>query len=95
MRLLLISNSTNAGEAYLEYPMPYIQNFLGEKILKTVFIPYAGVSISWDDYTNRVRERFAEIGQNELISVHDTENPVEAIQNAELIVVGGEILLTF
>jgi dipeptidase E len=89
MRLLLISNSTNAGEAYLEYPMPYIQNFLGEKILKTVFIPYAGVSISWDDYTNRVRERFAEIGQNELISVHDTENPVEAIQNAELIVVGG------
>ena len=28
MRLLLISNSTNAGEAYLAYPMPRIGEFL-------------------------------------------------------------------
>ena len=29
MRLLLISNSTNAGEAYLEYPKRQIADFLG------------------------------------------------------------------
>lgn len=89
MRLLLISNSTNAGEAYLEYPMPFIQKFLGDKKLKSVFIPYAGVSISWDDYTKRVRERFSEIGQPDLLSVHETEDPVVAVQDAELIIVGG------
>lgn len=29
MKLLLISNSTNAGEPYLKYPMPCIDEFLG------------------------------------------------------------------
>lgn len=89
MRLLLISNSTNAGESYLSYPMSYIESFLGEKKLKLVFIPYAGVSISWDDYTKRVRERFEEIGQTNLSSVHEHENPAKAIEEAEIIIVGG------
>jgi hypothetical protein len=31
MRLLLISNSTNAGEAYLDYPKHNIREFLGAK----------------------------------------------------------------
>ena len=30
MRLLLISNSTNAGEPYLKYPIGEIGRFLGE-----------------------------------------------------------------
>ncbi|KKL18101.1 hypothetical protein LCGC14_2478910, partial [marine sediment metagenome] len=29
MRLLLISNSTNAGETYLEHPLQEIKTFLG------------------------------------------------------------------
>ena len=28
MKLLLISNSTNAGEPYLQYPLPEIARFL-------------------------------------------------------------------
>jgi dipeptidase E len=88
MRLLLISNSTNAGEAYLEYPMPYISDFLGRKKLNCVFIPYAGVTIGFDDYTSRVRERFESIGHN-LVSVHEDIDPVGAIENAEAIIVGG------
>ncbi len=88
MRLLLISNSTNAGEAYLEYPMPYISDFLNGKNLKCAFIPFAGVTISFDDYTRRVKERFASVGHS-LSSVHETENPAEMIKNADVIVVGG------
>jgi dipeptidase E len=38
MRLLLISNSTNPGESYLEYPKEYIKEFLGEKPLNAIFI---------------------------------------------------------
>jgi len=88
MRLLLISNSTNAGEAYLDYPKHNIGNFLGEKRLQCLFIPYAGVTISFDDYEERVRERFAEIG-HDIISIHHAPDPIAAIDKADAIVVGG------
>ena len=55
MRLLLISNSTNAGEAYLDYPKYQIRDFLGEQSLNCLFIPYAGVTISFDEYERRVK----------------------------------------
>lgn len=88
MRLLLISNSTNAGEAYLEHPMKQIRSFLGTAAVNAVFVPYAGVTISFDDYTGRVRDRFREIG-HDITSVHELANPVEAIENAPAIIVGG------
>ena len=88
MRLLLISNSTNAGEAYLEYPKNDIRQFLGGERLKCLFIPFAGVTISFDDYEDRVRERFAEIG-HDITSIHHAADPLGAVQEAEAIVVGG------
>ncbi|MDF1573783.1 MAG: dipeptidase PepE [Bacteroidales bacterium] len=88
MRLLLISNSTNAGEAYLDYPKFHIRDFLGSSRLNCLFLPYAGVTISFDDYEARVKERFAEIG-HELSSIHHETDPVAAIKQAEAIVVGG------
>ncbi|MCK4855625.1 MAG: dipeptidase PepE [Bacteroidales bacterium] len=88
MRLLLISNSTNAGEAYLEHPLDQIKSFLGSNQVKALFIPYAGVTISFDEYTTRVRKRFQEIG-HEITSVHEADDPVRAVRQAEAIVVGG------
>ncbi|PKP20618.1 MAG: dipeptidase PepE, partial [Bacteroidetes bacterium HGW-Bacteroidetes-21] len=88
MRLLLISNSTNAGEAYLNYPKHNIKAFLGEKPVKALFIPYAGVTFSFDDYEAKVKSRFNEIG-HDIVSIHHFANPVEAVENAEAIVVGG------
>ena len=55
MRLLLISNSTNAGEQYLEYPKGRIKEFLGNKHVKALFIPYAAVTFSYDDYELKVQ----------------------------------------
>ena len=88
MRLLLISNSTNAGEAYLDYPKYNIRDFLGQERIKCLFIPYAGVTISFDDYEARVRERFAEIG-HDIVSIHHASDPVAAVMEAKAIVVGG------
>ncbi|MEN8157673.1 MAG: dipeptidase PepE [Bacteroidota bacterium] len=88
MRLLLISNSTNAGEAYLDYPKHHIREFLGDKPLNALFIPYAGVTISFDDYEARVKERFEEVGHS-ITSIHHAGDPVKAILEAEAIVVGG------
>jgi len=89
MNLLLISNSTNAGEAYLEYPKQNIAAFLQQhQVSKVVFVPYAGVSISFDEYTAKVRERFAEIGI-EVAGVHTFDNPAAAVAQAQAVVVGG------
>ena len=88
MRLLLISNSTNPGEPYLNYPKNNIKEFLGEKPLKVLFIPYAAVTLSFDVYEEKVAERFREIG-HEIISIHHFSDPVAAVQNASAIVVGG------
>jgi len=88
MRLLLISNSTNAGEAYLDYPKKNIQEFLGNKIKKTLFIPYAGVTFSYDDYAKKVQQRFDELGY-EVDPIHLHADPIKAVKEAEAIVVGG------
>lgn len=88
MRLLLISNSTNAGEAYLDYPKQNIKKFLGPDIKKTLFIPYAAVTFSFDDYATKVQERFDEIGYT-VDSIHKYTYAVEAVNNAEAIIVGG------
>ena len=88
MRLLLISNSTNPGEGYLEYPKQHIKDFLGEKATNAIFIPYAAVTFSFEEYEKKVNERFAEIGHH-VTSIHRFINPVDAIENADAIVVGG------
>ena len=87
MRLLLISNSTNAGEAYLEYPKAEIAGFL-QGVKRVMFVPYAALTFPYDQYQAKVQERFSEFGV-EVDSVHRYERPVSAIAGAEAIVVGG------
>jgi dipeptidase E len=88
MRLLLISNSTNPGEPYLNYPKNNIKEFLGDNPLKVLFIPYAAVTFSFDVYEEKVAERFREIG-HEIISIHHFSDPIAAVQDATAIAVGG------
>lgn len=87
MNLLLISNSTCAGEPYLCYPLPAIGEFLSG-IRRAVFVPYAAVTFSFDEYERRVSERFAELGI-EIFSVHRAADPAQAVAEAEAVVVGG------
>jgi dipeptidase E len=89
MKLLLISNSTNAGEEYLEYPKKQIAGFLEKnKIRKVMFVPYAAVTFSYDEYQEKVQNRFSEFDV-EVDSVHRYENPAKAIAKSQAIVVGG------
>ena len=95
-RLLLISNSTMAGEEYLGWPKTYISDFLNnEGVKKITFVPYAGVNLSdeslkasYDVYLKRVAGVFGSMGF-EVESVHKAANPVLMINEAEAIVVGG------
>lgn len=83
----MISNSTNAGEEYLRYPLPEIEKFL-KGVKEIVFVPYAAVTFSYAEYERRVQERFAEIGIK-VRSVHRSKTPAKMIREAEAICVGG------
>jgi dipeptidase E len=88
MKLLLISNSTNPGEPYLDYPKNNIRDFLGKEKVEALFIPYAAVTFSYDAYEQKVSERFREIGHG-IVSIHRFKDPVKAVREAKVIVVGG------
>ncbi|MDR0547271.1 MAG: dipeptidase PepE [Dysgonamonadaceae bacterium] len=89
MRLLLLSNSTNAGEAYLAWPRAEMKAFLGNRPTQQVaFVPYAAVTFSYDEYEAKVAAVFSEFNCT-VKSVHRAWNPVETIQAADVIAVGG------
>ncbi|MDR0420392.1 MAG: dipeptidase PepE [Prevotellaceae bacterium] len=89
MKLLLISNSTNAGEGYLEYPKQQIADFLTKSHVREVmFVPYAAVTFSYDEYLNKVLNRFDEFSIK-VDSVHRHSDPANAIMKSHAIVVGG------
>ncbi|MCK5839746.1 MAG: dipeptidase PepE [Bacteroidales bacterium] len=95
-RLLLISNSTNAGEEYLGWPRNDIKDFLKNTNVKRIlFVPYAGVALSdegveksYDVYEARVQSVFNELGYS-IYSIHKEDDPVKAVHEAEAIAVGG------
>lgn len=87
MRLLLISNSTNAGEEYLKYPIGEIARFLS-CANEVLFIPYAAVTFSYDEYAEKVQRRFDEI-DIKVRPIHREADPRQAVAQAEAVVVGG------
>ncbi len=88
VRLLLLSNSTMAGEPYLDYPKYDIKEFLGTRPVQALFLPFAAVTTSWGDYESSVKSRFNEVG-HDVISIHRFHDAVEAVNEAQAIVVGG------
>jgi dipeptidase E len=58
-RLLLISNSTNHGQGYLDHVLPEIDAFLGP-VRRLVFVPFA--LKDQEAYGAKARERLAAIG---------------------------------
>jgi dipeptidase E len=91
MRLLLISSSTATGYAFLEYPRPYIKDFLGQQEMKIAFVPFAGLKQSYEDlegydaYEKKIQTIFSEMGY-EVNSVHRGSG---VLMNADAVLVGG------
>jgi dipeptidase E len=95
MKLLLLSNSTNYKEPYLGWCMPLITEFLKNEKKNILFFPYAGVKVggknypeSYDFYTERVAGIFVQHGFK-VQSIHNAKCPIEAVNQAEVIMVGG------
>jgi len=88
MRLLLLSNSTNPGESYLSYSKNSIASFLGNKHNNIIFIPYAAVTFTYDEYVNKVNSGLNGTGII-VKGIHTFKDPKKAIKDADVIIVGG------
>ena len=87
-RLLLLSNSTLPSEKFLLWPEKYIHSFLGPAPCKVLFFPFAGVTFSFDEYTQLVKDRLGEMGY-EVSSAHKTEDKERALAACDALAVGG------
>ena len=84
-RLLLISNSTLHGNGYLDHAEAEIGDFIGERV-RVVFLPYA--LHDRRAYSEQAEGRLRKMGL-EFRSIHDVSNPSRAIEQAEIIFIGG------
>ena len=87
-KVIIASTSTVFGGTYLDYLLPVLkEHFKG--ISNLVFIPFARPGgITHDEYTEKVKPIFKQLNI-EVKGIHQFENPIEAIQNAEAIFTGG------
>ena len=88
MDLLLLSSSRVAGHGYLDAYAGELVRFLGEAPSRGVFLPYAGVTVAWDDYSALVAERLGRLGCT-VTGLHRVADAAAAIAAAEVVVVGG------
>ncbi|MDB2374076.1 dipeptidase PepE [Psychrosphaera haliotis] len=89
---LLLSASREGETGYLEHAIPLIKEFLESLNLATtpnvLFIPYAGVSVTFDQYHEMVHNALADLNIN-FSSIHQHDNEKQAIDKADVIFVGG------
>lgn len=84
-RVLMLSSSRQGDEPYLEHAKTMIDDHLGD-ITEVLFIPFAGVTLAWDAYVAKVQEALPHLS---ITGIHQHANNLDAIHNAQAIVVGG------
>ncbi|MFY0643382.1 MAG: dipeptidase PepE [Bacteroidia bacterium] len=88
MNLLLLSNSTNFGESYMDWCAEIIGNFVKGLEGEIIFIPYAAVGFSYEQYTEMVNKALSPF-QVEVKDISAFEDPKKAIEQASAIFIGG------
>ena len=87
-RSLLLLSSSRVGETdYLAHALNMIENHINT-INEVLFIPYAGVTISYDEYTNKVQDALS-VKNIKIVGIHSFSDPKAAIKNAKAIAIGG------
>jgi len=87
-KALIASTSTVFGGTFLDYLLPTLTEHFAS-VSNLIFIPFARPGgISHDEYTEKVKPFFKQLNI-EVKGIHQFENPIEAIQNAEAIFTGG------
>ncbi|MCL1144312.1 dipeptidase PepE [Shewanella gaetbuli] len=85
--ILLLSASREGDTPYLEHAVKLIQPLCGQT-RQWIFIPYAGVGMSYDDYLEKVRTGLTDLPIT-IKGIHEFSDPIQAIKDADGIFVGG------
>jgi len=85
--LLLLSSSRFGNTPYLEHAKLMISEHLAG-IKEVLFIPYAGVTVNYDDYTEKVQNALQPLNIK-VVGIHQFDDGVSAIKNAQAVVIGG------
>lgn len=83
--LLLLSNSTQPGQGFLDHCEAEIRQFLGD-VDELLFLPWALADL--DAYTAKATERFASLGVD-CSGLHRARDPIAALRGARAVFVGG------
>lgn len=84
MELLLLSNSTNHGQAMFSHAAEaFVDVAAGDRV---TFVPYA--LADWDDYADRAIAAMDRFGV-EVVSAHRSPAPDRAILDADVVMMGG------
>lgn len=84
-RILMLSSSRAGNEDYLQSAKLHINAFLNN-VTEVIFIPFAGVTVSWDDYTDKVQQALPNLN---ITGVHKSSEPLTSVLNAQAVLVGG------
>lgn len=83
MNLLLLSNSRNTGGDYLAHALEAFATLVGPR-RRAWFVPFAAVTVDWDDYTRTVQTALQPLGLT-ITGAHHGTSP----EDHEVILVGG------
>lgn len=87
-KVIIASTSTVFGGSYLDYLLPTLAEHF-KNVSNLVFVPFARPGgISHEEYTEKVKPFFKQLNIA-VKGIHEFENPIEAINNAEAIFTGG------
>lgn len=88
-RLLLFSSGSDLiGSNPTPFAHGVLQDFLGPTVRRVLFVPFASVVGSEDDYLARIRKYFGPLGYD-IESIHLAADPRQAVNRADAIAVGG------
>ena len=83
---------SNGSELIGRNPTPFahgvLQDFLGSAVRRVLFVPFASVVGSEDDYLARMRKHIGPLGYD-IESIHLAADPRQAVNRADAIAVGG------
>lgn len=88
-RLLLYSNGSELiGDNPTEFAHGTLRDFYGARVRRVLFVPFAAVMRSEDEYAAKVRGLFAPHGY-EVESLHEAPDARAAVERADAFAVGG------
>jgi len=88
-RLLLYSNGSELiGDNPTEFAHGALRDFYGARVRRVLFVPFAAVMRSEDEYAAKVRGLFGPLGY-EVESLHEARDARAAVERADAFAVGG------